>query len=221
MYWNWHLEQGKYVGLFCQLLGLFMFFALWWHGDRAWRILRFLLIGYFVAIGVVRFLRWFVFGTTAENIIPELEAFIIRSGIVGMILCAGMIVFLLIDWRRDLIRFDHFGPETWKKNQPRKIQIAGLIAAIIGLWWPFAPLPVRWWLVHFTFGFPTGFGVTLTPSLIFLAGLIIAGSRKPKRFLTWLIAISIILSALLIDPPYLIGFLAIIIAIFYILIPER
>jgi hypothetical protein len=199
-YWSWQLERLDWLGLVCQILAVFAFLSIWWLQDRAWRILRWLFATYFLALALLRFGTWFLYGTLSLALTEDLARFMPRSGIAGLILCTATIAFLIADnWTR-WVRFTDFGPESWNATKPSRQQWFGLAIALIALWSPFIPSPVHVGATLFTFGFPTSFGLTLTPTLLFLAGLIIAGAKKPGRVAPIFLGLATILSALVVDP---------------------
>jgi hypothetical protein len=207
-YWAWHLERAKWIGLLCQVLGLMLFLAVWWHQDRGWRVCRWLLALYFCVLGLFRFSLWLLYGSIAPSPNPIMQAFITRSGAVGLTLCIAAVVLLILDRSRLWISFNHFGPEHWNRLRPTPIQWFGLAVVIAALWSPFAPHPTSVGSSLFVYGFPTSFGVTLTPVLLYLGGLFLAGSRPPRPGPVAWTGIGAALSALLVDPITLHGLVA-------------
>jgi len=206
-YWGWDLERVKFLGLMCQVLGLFLFIALWWNQDRSWRVSRWLVAAHLVLLAIIRYAQWLVFTLISPSPSSEMRAFMMRSGISGLVLCLAFIAFLILDRRKKWVTFPHFSPEDWSRARPTPTQWFGLIAALYALWSPFIPSPVNPGLSTFAWGFPTSFGVTLTPVLLFLGGLILAGSRKPSRVpLIWF-GIGAAVSSILSDPIALHGIL--------------
>ncbi len=180
-YWAWHLERAKYIGLALQILGLFFFLGLWWNQDRGWRWARWPMIAYFAILGLVRYAVWLLYPLISPSPVPSMRAFMIRSGAVGLLVCIAMIVFLMLDSKREWVQFRHFGPEAWNERTPTLLQWTGLIFATIALYSPFVPHPAEPGLTLVTSGFPTSFGVTLAPSILYIAGLVVAGSGTPSR----------------------------------------
>lgn len=199
-YIAWQLERLKFLGLILQILGLFAFASLWWHGDRAWRYIRWFIAIYFAIMLIVPALSSVAYALLSENPIPEMKAFLIRSGFSQIFISIAAIAFLILDFYRKYIRFDHFGPEAWNSIHPAAVQWFGLLVSFAVMWSPFVPSPQNLYMSLFTFGFPTSFGVTLTPVIIFLCGIILAGSRKAAfQPLVWCGSM-IVISALLIGP---------------------
>jgi hypothetical protein len=180
-YWTWHLERVKWIGLIIQVLAIFLFLALRWHKERAWRICRWLLVTFFVLLAISRYAIWIIFGIISPSPIDILRVFILQSGFSGLIICILIIFFLSMDAYKNWIRFPHFSPEDWGRTSPTYLQWTGMILAILAIWYPLAPNPSRAWLTIFTYGFPTSFGVTLAPTLLFLAAIFLCASRKPLR----------------------------------------
>jgi hypothetical protein len=207
-YWAWQLERLKWLGLGCQILGMFAFAALWWHQDRAWRVLRILFGIYFVLLALIRFFVWTVYGLLFDDFSEKLLAFMVRSGIIGAALCGLTVAFLVLDRRRNWVRFDDFGQDAFKAGAPSGKQWTGLAMAFLGIWWPFAPSPVGGILSLYTWSFPTSFGITLTPVLLFLCGLVLAGSRKSRSPAVLWIGLETIASAVLVDPLTIHGLVA-------------
>ncbi|MCX6646454.1 MAG: hypothetical protein NTY09_08870 [bacterium] len=199
-YIAWQIERAAYIGLFLELLGLFAFLSLWWHQDRAWRYLRWIFVIYFFAMMVIPALISFLYGWVSEDPMLNMKAFLVRSGLAGIIISAGAIGFLIFDYYKKLIGFDHFSPESWTASKPNFRQWFGLAVAFAAIWSPFVPYPGSTIQSLFTYGFPTSFGVTLTPTIIFLCGLISAGSRHPSSQSLIIPGILIVISALVVDP---------------------
>lgn len=177
-YWVWSLEKLKWFGFLSQFLGAVMFLALWWHQDRAWRVIKPILVVYFIILGLGRFGLWIAYALLSSSPETAVKAFMLRSGIAGAILCLGSIGVLIFDIIRPQPSFTHFSPEDWSREKPSIGQWLGLILAILGLLWPFIPNPSNPNWVQIAF-LPPSFGVTLTPTYIFLIGLLMAGSKKP------------------------------------------
>lgn len=220
-YWAWHLEREAWIGLACQILGLYAFFALWWLQDRGWRIVRISLIVYFSLLGIFRFALWLAFGILSTSVIPGLKTFIIRSGLSGLLICVGMVIFLFVDRKKNLVSFETFSPEEWRNKPPGLFEITALFLAFIGLWWPFMTDADNLMRTSLTPGFPTGFGTTLAPTLIFVYGLITSGSRLKNEFTGKFLAAGICLSALLVEPWTLPGLLAFATGLFLIYFKKR
>jgi hypothetical protein len=199
-YVAWQIERAAYIGLFLQLLALFVFLSLWWHQDRAWRYIRWFFVIYFSAMMVIPALISFLYGWVSEGPMPEMKAFLIRSGLTGIIVSALTIGFLIYDYFKQTVRFDHFSPESWSASPANFRQWSGLAIAIAALWSPFVPYPGSTIKSLFTYGFPTSFGVTLTATIIYLCGLILAGSRHPSPQSLIIPGILIVISALAMDP---------------------
>jgi hypothetical protein len=199
-YWAWDLEKLRYFGLLSQVLGLFFFLSLWWHGDRAWRILRWFFVAYLSVIGLARYALWLGYGIYSRSPTEVMQRFMVRSGSAGFSICIALIIFLIVDSFRKQSIFNQFGPENWNRVKPAPIQVAGLVVAILCIWSPLVPHPVRNYMSLFTFGFPTAFGVNLPPTLLFMAGLATAGSRKSLSDLAVWFGFGAALSALLSEP---------------------
>jgi hypothetical protein len=208
-YWTWQLERLKWLGLTCQILGMFAFAALWWHQDRGWRALRILFIIYFAVLALIRFFVWTIYGLLFNDLGEKLLAFMVRSGIAGAALCILMIAFLVLDRTRGWVRFDDFGQDAFKVSLPSGKQWIGLGIAILAIWWPFAPNPLGNIHSLYTWSFPTSFGVTLTPVLLFLCGLTLAGSRKSRSVAVLWIGLETVASAMLVDPISIHGLVAV------------
>ncbi len=176
-YWDWDIERLKYIGLLCQVLGLFLYLALWWLQDRAWRVCRWLVLGYFVVVGFVRYGQWIVFSLISPDMTEQLRAFVLRSGIVGFVVCAAFVVFIILDQRNRWVSFSHFSPEAWSSDKPGVLQWLGLVISLLALWSPFLPNLIQPFLSIYVWGFPTSFGVTVTPVLLYIGGLFLAGSK--------------------------------------------
>jgi len=186
-YWAWHLERAKVLGLAAQLLALFFFIALWWNQDRGWRAARWPLVVYFASLGLIRYSFWLSYGIMSTSPTPAMRAFIVRSGAVGLAICIAMIIFLILDRSRRWVSFPDFGPEARDARRPTISQWVGLVVAVAALWAPFVPHPARAGATLITNGFPSSFGVTITPTLLYLLGLMAAGSRKPRAIpMVWL-----------------------------------
>jgi hypothetical protein len=207
-YWTWHLQKLAWIGLFCQILGLVMFLSLWWHQDRGWRVIRWVLLLYFIAIGTVRFSTWLVYSMMFGPETFPLQHFMFLSGAAGLNLCTACVIILILDIRGSRVYFMDFSPEIWSRTKPLLHQWAGLGLLLISLWWPFTPNPEHLYGSIFTFGFPTSFGVTLTPTLLFFAGFFLAGSRHPHPAPIALLGAMAIFSAFLVDPVTLHGVIA-------------
>jgi hypothetical protein len=220
-YWGEQLLHFRWLGFLCQFLGLFVFIALWWHQDRAWRILRWVLGAYFLVIGIMRFDIWLLYGLVSNAPDPVLRAFMIRSGIAGDVLCTLSIVFLFLDSRRRWVGFADFSPEAWNARKPSATQWIGLLIAFLGLSWPFVPSPEYPGDAIFRFGYVVSFGMTLTPTFIFLGGLCLAGMRRPRMSAIAFLAAATSASALAIDPIMLQGILAVLLSVLLVLASIR
>lgn len=207
-YWAWHLERAKWLGLFCQFLGLMVFLSLWWHGYRGWRVCRWLVAVYFGVLGLSRFGLWLLYAWVSPSPNPLMRGFIIRSGGIGLLLCIVAVIFLILDRSRGWVRFNHFGSERWNALRPSPAQWFGLAVAVGALWFPLAPNPILVGGSMFVYGFPTSFGVTLTPVLLYLAGLFLAGSRPPALAPIAATGIGAALSSVLVEPITLHGVIA-------------
>lgn len=199
-YWSWHLERMKWIGLICQVLGIFAFFALWWHQDRGWKVLKWVFSGYLAILALSRFLLWLLYGLLSSSPTPSMQAFIIRSGMTGFALCLLLIFWLLLDIKTFRVQFDFFGPEAWNRSRPSLRQWLALLLSFFVLWFPFVPKPGSSIGSLYTWGFPTSFGLTLTPFVLWLMSLLIAGSKQPSKASLIFLSIAAILSALVVDP---------------------
>ncbi len=199
-YWAWDLERLKYIGLVFHFLGLLMFVSLWWNQDRAWRPGRWFLAIYFVLLGVIRFSLWMLTAVVSPSPTPLMRAFLMKSGVSGFILCIAAVIFIILDHKKNWIRFTHFSPEDWSRETPTAIQWTGLVIAMLALWSPYVPNPISPGLSLFAWGFPTSFGVTLTPVLLFLGGIILAGNRRPVPVPAICLGLGTAASSLVVDP---------------------
>lgn len=207
-YIAWQLERVKYIGLLLQILGLFMFLSLWWHSDRGWRYIRWFLCVYFLIVLFVPYMTWLIYALVSDFPTPEMRVHLLRSGAGGIILCSVSIIFLIIDHFKNFTKFDSFGPESWNSRNPTARQWFGLVIAVLAIWYPFVPMPLNPGFSLYTYGFPTSFGVTLTPVFLFLGGLILAGSLRPGyQAVTWA-GVSVIISAMFVDPLTIHGILS-------------
>jgi hypothetical protein len=207
-YWTWNLEKFKWLGMFCEMLGLGMFLSLWWHQDRGWRVIRWVLASYLLVLATGRFVVWIFYGMFTRALTDALLPFMIRSGTVGALLCFVGIVILILDAFRPKIYFPHFSPEIWSGSKQLPVQWAGLVIAFLALWWPFAPHPAHLYGTLFTWGFPTSFGLTLTPTILFTGGLFLAGSRHPHPGPLVSTGMGVMISSMVVDPITLHGVIA-------------
>lgn len=181
LYYAWHIERAQLPAHTLQILAVFFLFALWWHGNSGWRWSRWPVIIYFAGLGIIRYAIWVFFAAVYEIRSPIVAAFIFRTGAIGLVLTALIVVFLIMDNRRRWVRFDDFSPETFRANGVSAGQWFGLIAALIALWSPFVPHPGGGGSSLFAWGITTSFGITLTPSVLMLAGLMLAGRRTGNK----------------------------------------
>jgi len=212
-YFAWHLDRAKYFGLLLQLLGVFLFLAVWWHGNRGWKVCSWLLAVYFLIIGILRYGLWILYGFASRNVVPVVKFFIIQSGVTGVLLCLIAIIFLIWDIRKKIVDFENFGPEIWAKNKPGFVRWFGLIIAMFSIWSPFSSNPLSIGHTQFTWGFPTLFGVTITPVFLFLAGIFTAGTIRKKRAPILITSACAIISSLSCDPLTVHGIVVILIAV--------
>lgn len=180
-YWYWHLERWKYAGLILQLGGVLLFFSVWWLKNSGWAKIRPFLIMFFLAIGILRYGVWLFYGIFNESTVQPLSGFIPRSGLSGLIVCITAFVLLVKDRKSGTVVLDHFGPEDWEAERPSFRQWLGVIIMMFSIWSPFVPYPLTFMNAGFTYGFPTSFGITITPMLTFLGGLFLAGERREYR----------------------------------------
>ena len=199
-YWDWRIEQLKFYGLLLQACGLVAFLSLWWHQDRAWKYISRLLIPYFILLGVLNYGQWVYFGLTSPSPVPSMRAFIIRVGITGFLVCFTAVVLLIIDIRSRVKHFNRFSPEEWNQTPPVTWQWFGLIISLICLWSPISTSPGTFLLIKFTYGFPTSFGVTPAPTILFFAGLMLAASDHPPKAVLYISSVLAALSTLLMHP---------------------
>jgi hypothetical protein len=183
--------------------------------------LRILFIVYFAALALIRFFVWTVYGLLFNELGEKLLAFMVRSGIAGAALCILTIIFLVLDRRRNWVRFDDFGQDAFKAGPPSTTQWIGLGIAFLGIWWPFAPNPIGNFQSLYTWSLPTSFGITLTPVLFYLCGLTLAGSKKNRSMAVLWIGLETIASALLVDPITIHGLVAVALASAAIILSYR
>lgn len=215
------IEKAVWLGLLGQLLGAFMLIALWWHQDRAWRIIRWYAIGFLVILVLTRYGLWFAYGIVSDSPGQIMRVFLIISGLVGLAIGIRVIIFLYFDRFHNRIYFPDFGPESWNATPPTRAQWFGLIVAALAIWYPFEPNPAVAGMSIFTFGMPTAFGITLPPVLLFLEGIFLAGSRSPEPGPVKLTGLGCIIAALVTEPITIHGIVTVIIAAVLIIIATR
>jgi hypothetical protein len=155
---------------------------------------------YFIAAGLMRYGLWFIYGAFSGSPGATMRVFMTVSGLIGLIVCIAAIVLLWRDRKRRWVSFLQFGPESWNASPPAPVQWTGLLVAGIALWYPFVPDPAVPWMSVFTFGYPSSFGVTLAPVLMFLSGLFLAGRRAPNPEPVLVAGLGCIVAAIATEP---------------------
>jgi hypothetical protein len=218
LYYAWHIERAQLIAHGFQVFAMFFLLALWWHADRGWRWSRWGLIIYFAGLGLVRYLVWILYGSLYPINSPVIQSFILRTGIVGFVLIILILVFLFMDSGRQWIHFDDFSPEAFRARHPSAAQWLGIIVVLLALWSPFVPHPSGGGASLFAWGITTSFGITLTPSLLMLSGLALAGSRTRNSIPAIFFGLTTAVSSIGTDPITLHGAIAAVLGIIIALI---
>jgi len=205
LYYAWHIERSQLIAHGLQVFAIFFLLALWWHSNRGWRWSRWGLFIFFTGLGLIRYAVWILFGFFYGISSPVIRSFIIRTGIAGLLLIIAILVFLALDSSRRWTRFDDFSPEAFRERHPSAIQWFGIFTALLALWSPFVPHPAGGGLSLFAYGITTSFGITLTPTLLLLAGLFLAGSRTKNSIPAIFFGLATAVSSIATDPVTLHG----------------